>query len=195
VDITAIAEIIAVIFGIAGVWLTIRQSVWCWPVGLVNVSLFAFVFFGSRLYGSAALQLVYVVISAYGWYKWLHPGDGGHVLLVSRTPRRWWLPLSAIGLAFGIAFGVFLRERTDAALPFVDAATTAFSLIAQWMITRKWIENWLIWIAVDTAYVGMYLSQRLYPTAALYAVFLVLAVFGYREWQRSMAHRGTMVER
>lgn len=194
-DIASIAEVVGVAFGIAGVWLTIRQNVWCWPVGLVNVSAFAFVFFRARLYGSAALQLIYVALSVYGWYKWLHPGDGGRVLPVTRTPARWLAGLCGGAVVAAAAFGLFLRDRTDAALPFLDAAATAFSLAAQWMTTRKWIENWVIWIAVDLVYVGMYLSQRLYPTAGLYAVFLVLAVLGYHEWRRSLTRPGARAAR
>jgi nicotinamide mononucleotide transporter len=194
-DVASLAEIVGVAFGIAGVWLTIRQSVWCWPVGLVNVSAFAFVFFRARLYGSASLQLVYAALCLYGWYTWKHPGGGERVLPVTRTPVRWLAGLCGGAILAAAAFGVFLRDRTDAALPFLDAACTAFSLVAQWMTTRKWIENWVIWIGVDVVYVGMYLSQRLLPTAGLYAVFLVLAVLGYREWRRSLTHAAAQAER
>jgi len=145
------------------------------------------VFSHARLYGAAALQAVYVVVSIYGWHEWLHGGAGHGRLAVSRTPRRWLFGLGAAGALFAAALGLFLKHRTDAALPFPDAATTAFSLAAQWMATRKWVENWLVWIAVDAAYVAIYASQRLYPTAGLYAAFLVLAVLGHREWRRSMA--------
>lgn len=185
-SLVSLAEIVGVVFGVTGVWLTVRQSIWCWPAGIVNVSLFAFVFAQSRLYGSAALQLVYLTLSVYGWYKWLHPGDGGRVLLVSRTPGRWWIPLVVTAGFVAVGFGYYLRTWTDAALPFVDAAATACSLVAQFMTTRKWIENWVIWIAVDVVYVGMYATQQLYATSALYAGFLVLAVLGYRDWQRSL---------
>ena len=169
------------------VWLTTRQSVWCWPTGLLNVGLSALVFLHSRLYGSAALQLVYVALCLYGWHQWLHGGAGEGRLEVSRTPARWLAGLAVVGSAFALGLGLFLRYRTDAALPFWDASMTAFSLAAQWMTTRKWIENWLVWIPVDAVYVAMYLSQRLQAYAGLYAVFLVLAVFGYRGWRRSLA--------
>jgi nicotinamide mononucleotide transporter len=182
----SVVEALGVAFGIAGVWLTIRQRIWCWPVGLVNVTLFAFVFFHARLYGAAALQLVYVALSVYGWYQWQHPGSDERALPVSWTPRRWWIGLVVAGSTCAAGLGVFLQYRTDAALPLLDAATTSFSLVAQWMTTRKWIDNWLVWMAVDVVYVGMYLSQRLYPTAGLYVVFLVLATLGFREWRRSI---------
>jgi nicotinamide mononucleotide transporter len=179
-------EALAVLTGIAGVWLTVRQRVWCWPVGLVSVTLFAVVFFDARLYGSAALQSVYAALSLYGWYTWRHPADGSGELRVTRTPARWWPVLALAGVAGAVAFGVVLRDRTDAALPLVDGATTAFSLVAQWMTTRKWIETWILWIGVDVVYVGMYASQGLYATTGLYVVFLVLALVGYRAWRRSM---------
>lgn len=183
----SLAETIGVLFGIAGVWLTIRRHIWCWPVGLVNVGLFAFVFFHARLYGAAVLQLVYVVISLYGWYRWRHPGPNLRELPISWTPWRWWGGLGVAGVLLTMALGLFLRWRTNAVLPFLDAATASFSLVAQWQTARKWIDNWLVWIAVDLVYIGMYLSQRLYPTATLYAVFLVLAALGFREWRRSIA--------
>jgi nicotinamide mononucleotide transporter len=176
-----------VVFGLLYVLLAIRENPWCWPFGIANAALFLVVFSQARIYGAAALQAVYVVVSVYGWYEWLHGGAGHGRLAVSRAPRRWLAGLLAAGTLGALALGLFLRHRTDAALPFPDAATTAASLAAQWMATRKWLESWLLWIAVDAAYVAMYASQRLYPTAGLYAAFLVLAVLGHREWRRSMA--------
>ena len=174
----------------AYVLLAIRESPWCWPFGIGNAALFLVVFAHARIYSNAALQAVYVVVSFYGWYLWLHGGKDHGRLAVSRAPRRWLLGLAAAGAVASVALGLFLRHRTDAALPFPDAATTAFSLVAQWMATRKWLENWAVWITVDVAYVVMYASQRLYPTAGLYATFLALAVLGFRKWRASMHAHG-----
>lgn len=174
-------------FGFVYVLLAIRENAWCWPIGIANAALFLVVYGHARLYGAAALQVVYLVVSFYGWYEWLHGGEAHGRLRVSRTPGRWAVALAAAGLAATLVFGLFLKYRTDAALPFPDAATTAFSLVAQWMATRKWLGNWLVWIVVDVGYVAICLSQRLYPMSALYALFLVLAVFGHREWRASLA--------
>ncbi len=149
VDARTAVEIAGVVFGLVYVWLAIRESPWCWPFGIANAVLFLLVFSRARIYGAASLQAVYVVVSVYGWYEWLHGGKDHGRLLVSRAPRRWLLSLAAAGAIGSVALGLFLRHRTDAALPFPDAATTAFSLVAQWMATRKWLENWLLWIAVD----------------------------------------------
>lgn len=168
-------------------WLAIRENPWCWPIGIGNALLFLVVYGQARIYGGASLQAVYVAVSVYGWYEWLHGGAGHGRLAVSRTPLRWAAGLALAGCAASVALGLFLKHRTDAALPFPDAAVTAFSLVAQWMATRKWLENWLLWMVLNVAHAAICLSQRLYPMAALYAVFLVLAVFGLREWRRSLA--------
>jgi len=168
------------------VWLAICENSWCWPIGIGNALLFLVVYAQARIYGGAGLQAVYVAVSIYGWYEWLHGGAGHGRLLVSRTPARWAVALGLAGVAASVALGLLLEHRTDAALPFPDAAVTAFSLVAQWMATRKWLENWLVWMVLNVANVAICLSQRLYPMAALYAVFLVLAVFGLREWRASL---------
>ena len=179
-----------VLFGVAYILLAIRESPWCWPLGIGNAALFLVVFAQARIYSNAALQAVYVVVSFYGWYSWLHGGRDHGRLLVSRAPGRWLISLAATAAIASVTLGFFLKLRTDAALPFTDATTTAFSLAAQWMATRKWLENWLVWIGVDVVYVAMYASQGLYPTAGLYAAFLVLASLGYREWGASMRAEG-----
>jgi nicotinamide mononucleotide transporter len=165
----------------------VREIAWCWPVGIGNAALFLVVYWHARLYGAAGLQVVYLAMSAYGWYEWLRGGEGRGRLPVSRTPARW---AAALALAAGVAslaLGLFLKLRTDAALPFADAAATCASLAAQWMATRKWLENWLVWIGVNVANVAICASQGLLPMASLYAVFLVLAVLGFRAWSRSLA--------
>ncbi len=175
--------------GAVYVWLAIRESPWCWPFGIANVSLFLVVFAHARLYGAAALQALYVGLSVYGWYEWLHGGRAHGRLEVSRTPPRLALWLLAAGVIGSVALGLALAAHTNEALPWSDASATAFSLVAQLMATRKWLENWLVWVAVDAVYVGMNLSQSLYAATALYAVFLVMAVFGFRAWRASMRSR------
>jgi nicotinamide mononucleotide transporter len=179
-------EVVGVAFGAVAVFLTVRQNVWCWPLGLVNVVLSAIVFTEAKLYADAGLQLVYVALCLYGWYAWLHGGQDRGALPVSRTTGGAGVVLAAIGIAFAAGLGFFLQRHTDAALPYWDASTASFSLVAQWMQTRKWIENWLVWIVVDAVYVGMYVVKGLFLMAGLYAAFLVLAALGFVAWQRSL---------
>jgi nicotinamide mononucleotide transporter len=164
----------------------VRQNVWSWPLGIVNVALFAFVFWQARLYADAGLQVIYVGLCFYGWYEWLHGGADRGALAVSRAPRRLLVALGFLGAAGASVLGLALARTTDASLPFWDAGTASFSLVAQFMQTRKWLETWALWIAVDVVYVVMYVHKSLYPTAGLYAVFLVLAGLGWREWRRSL---------
>ena len=180
-------EVAGALLGAIAVFLTARENVWCWPVGLANVLLYVVVFHEARLYADMGLQVVYAALCVYGWYAWLHGGKDRGELAVSRTPGRWRAPLFLAGAAAAALLGFLLKRHTDAALPYWDSSTTAFSLVAQWMQTRKWLENWRVWIAVDVVYVGMYLYKDLRLTAALYAVFLALAVMGDREWRKSLA--------
>jgi nicotinamide mononucleotide transporter len=183
-------EIVGVVTGVLGVWMTTRQKIWCWPVGIVSVSSFIVVFFRAKLYAAMGLQGVYVALAAYGWYSWLHGGEGRGALAVSRLPRRLGVGLGAVGVvATGIA-GYWLGARTDEALPYLDGFTTSFSLAAQWLQARKYLENWIVWVVVDVVYVGMALSQGLMLTALLYGVYVLLALLGYRDWRRSMIAGG-----
>jgi nicotinamide mononucleotide transporter len=186
VDAQTLAEALAVVFNLAYVVLAIFQSAWCWASGLVGAVVTLLVFLQARLYAGMALQGVYIALMVYGWYEWRHGGEGGRELVVSRTPARWGLRLGLAGATFALALGTFLSLRTDAALPFWDAGTTSFSLVAQFMTTRKWIESWLVWIAVDAVYVGMLVSQELHLMAALYGAYLVLAAWGFTKWRRSL---------
>lgn len=189
--IVSLIELFAALFGIVSVYLGTRQNVWVWPTGLVNVGLYIFVFFEARLYADMGLQGIYVALCLYGWYHWLHGSDQGTPLLVTRTSRQTMAALGVVAVAATLALGSTLASQTDASLPWLDSATTVVSLVAQWMMTRKLLEHWLVWIGVDTVYVGMFLYKALYVTAGLYLVFLGLAVLGYRNWRRTFAEGPT----
>ena len=181
-------EVIAAAFGVISVYLSTRQNIWSWPTAILNVALYTVVFYQGRLYGQMGLQPIYLALSVYGWYQWLHGGEQHTELRVSRAGPRLLGVLAVLSLVLWLALAAVLRQ-TDAALPWLDALLTTTSLVAQWMMTRKILENWLIWIAVDVVYVPMFVSQGLYATAVLYAAFLVLAVLGYVEWRRSLVMR------
>ena len=182
-------EIVAAVFGVISVFLSVRQNIWSWPTAIVNVGLYIIVFYESKLYADTGLQVVYVVLNAYGWYHWLYGGKNRTELPVSRTPARLGAGLVALGVAGTAVLGTLLARNTDAALPYVDSMTTSTSLIAQWMMTRKLLENWIIWVAVDVIYIGMYVYKSLYVTAILYLIFLILSAMGYLEWRRSYRER------
>ncbi len=178
-------EISAAVFGAVSVYLSTKENIWSWPTAIINVGLYTIVFHQSRLYADMGLQVVYFTLSIYGWYNWLHGGEQHTVLHVSRATPRTLAVLALLIVAFATALGTTLYTRTNAALPFLDSALVATSLAAQWLMTRKVLENWLLWVAVDVVYVPMFISRGLLATAVLYAVFLVLAMLGYISWRRS----------
>jgi nicotinamide mononucleotide transporter len=177
-------EIVAALVGALSVYLSTRQHLWSWPTAIVNVLLYAYIFHGAKLYADMGLQVVYAGLSCYGWYEWQYGGARRTPLPVTRTPARHWPLLVALVVAGSLVLGWTMTRFTDAAIPYVDSALTAVSLLAQWMMTRKLLEHWLVWIAVDLVYVPVYVSRQLPATAVLYAVFLVLAVMGYVSWRR-----------
>jgi len=179
-------ELIAVVVTLIAVYLTARQIIWCWPLGLISVTLYAAVFFQAKLYADMGLQALYFGLAIYGWWAWLHGGKDHGKLQVTRASSGMKAVLAVIGVVAGVVLGQTLSHFTDASLPFMDSILTSFSIAAQWMQTRKKLEAWLVWLAVDVFYVGMFLYKGLYPTAGLYAVFLYLALLGYMEWKRSM---------
>jgi nicotinamide mononucleotide transporter len=179
-------ELVAAVVGALSVYLSVRQNIWSWPTGIVNVVLYAVVFHGAKLYADMGLQVIYAVISVYGWYEWKYGGENRTELRVSRTGPRLAVVLAVVAITGSAALGLILRSRTDASLPFLDATLSTTSLVAQWMMTRKKLENWLVWILVDIFYVGMFLYKDLHVTAVLYTVFLALAVKGFIDWRRSM---------
>jgi nicotinamide mononucleotide transporter len=180
-------EIFAALVGALSVWLSVRQNIWSWPTAIVNVVLYAIVFYEAKLYADMGLQVVYAVLSIYGWYEWLYGGAGRTELRVTRTSARSGALLALIAAAGSVVLGLFLHHETDAALPFMDSFLSSSSLVAQWMMTKKLLENWMVWIGVDVLYVGMFIFKGLFLTSALYAVFLVLAIKGYLDWRRSMS--------
>jgi nicotinamide mononucleotide transporter len=182
------AEVIGAVLGVLGVWLMIRQNIWGWPVGLAQVAVYAWVFFGAKLYSDALLQIAFFLIQAYGWWRWLR---GAHVAARSTTPVTRLRPgviaaWVAAGAAATAGWGAFMHRATDAALPWWDAFILVFSLIAQWWQARKHLECWAGWLVVNTAAIGVFWTKDLRVTAGLYTLFWIMALWGWREWRASM---------
>jgi nicotinamide mononucleotide transporter len=179
-------ELFAAVITAYSVWLTARENIWCWPTGIVSVVLYGWIFWQARLYANAWLQVLYLILIIYGWYEWLHGGKHHAALQVSRTPMAGWMVTIVLGVAASAGLGWAMKHYTNAAMPYSDAGTTAFSVAAEAMTTRKWIENWIVWIVVDGVTTWMLFVQRLYASTFLYASFLVLAVIGWIEWKKSL---------
>jgi len=175
-------ELASALVSAAAVWLTAKRSPWCWPVGLVSVIAYAWVFIDAKLYSDMLLQVVFAALIVYGWRRWARNlGDDGRVRVASLEPRSAAGHL-VLGTVATLALGYIMHRWTDASLPWLDAGLTCFSLVAQWWQGRRHAAAWWLWIAVDVIYVGEYAYKALPITAVLYAGFVVLAVFGLRAW-------------
>jgi len=184
-------ELLGALLGILYIFFSIRQHILTWPTGLLTSALYIAVFFKSGFYADMGLQVYYVVISIYGWYYWLiggkqRTGVKGEKVPVRRTPHMVWI-WGAIATAgvYGVLLFILLRF-TDSTVPFMDALTTALSITATWMLAKKYIEHWVIWILTDVISAGLYVYKDLWPTVVLFMVYTVMAVSGYLTWKKDL---------
>ena len=178
-------ELVSFALAVLTVWLNIRQNHWAWLFSILSSLLYAAVFADARLYGDAGLQFVFVAVSVWGWSQWLRGGEDHRPLQVSRLAARGWTAMAMSWLAGWLLLSWFLQRYTDTDVPHMDGFLTAGSLVGQFLLSRKKLENWLVWIAVDVLYVGLYLYKHLTLTAILYALFVLMAAAGWRSWRRA----------
>jgi nicotinamide mononucleotide transporter len=183
-------EVVAVLLSLVMVGCNIREIHWGWPLAIVASLLYFVLFWRHRLYGDASLQVFFAVVSAWGWWQWLRGvRPDGTALRVSRLTRRGWMITLALCAVLWPATGLFLKTFTDTDVPWWDAFPTAVSLVAQFLLGRKYLENWVLWFVVDVVSVGLYAYKGLWLTVGLYAVFVALCVVGWREWKQRVAMR------
>jgi len=179
----SLLETAGVITGILCVYLAAKNNIWGWPIAIISVVIYIFIFLEAKLYADTGLQVYFLIMNIYGWYFWSYKADEKKVPVSSITPKE--IKLSILGIViFTAVLGFFLYKRTDASFPFIDSFCTACSLVAQIFLARKVIENWLIWIFVDVIYVGVYIAKDLHLTAGMYALYIFIATMGYNEWRK-----------
>lgn len=187
----SLMEVFGFLTGAACVALLVRQNIWNWPLGITNNLIFIVLFYRTGLYADVGLQVFYIAISIYGWWSWLHGGRDHGALDVNRVR-----PLTGALLALAVAATTalltwLLRRYTNSTVPVLDSLITALSLVAQFMLTRKWIENWLVWLTANCLSVGLLIYKGLYVTGALYLVYQVLCVLGLLEWRKALRREAT----
>lgn len=178
-------EIAAVLFSLAGIWLSTRRYVISWPVVLVSILLYSAVFYRARLYSDTLLQGAFLVFTLYGWLNWRRGVREEGTVRVEPLSRQSALRALAAGAVGSILLGFLMARYTNAALPHIDSTLTSFSLVATWWQTRKHTANWLLWITLDCIYTGVFLYKDLYWTSALYLLLVLLALLGLRDWRRA----------
>lgn len=184
-----LVETIGVVFGLLSVYYAAREDLRTWPAGLINVVLFAVLFWAGRLYINVGLQVFYFFYSLYSWWRWRYGGHGGTVLPLALTPAgAWpWLLTSVVGATLAVGWG--FDAWTDNPLPYWDAASVALSVVAQFMLTQKWLENWWVWIVANALYIYLGLAAGNWQFAALQVVYIALSVGGLRRWRQDLARR------
>jgi nicotinamide mononucleotide transporter len=184
-------EILAFALAVAMVVCNIRVNVLGWPLAIASSLLYFLLFWKSRLYGDASLQLFFVAVAGWGWWQWLRGTDDAGQPLRVRTlgVRGRWLGLAALAIAWP-AMGLFLRRFTDTDVPWWDAFPTAASVLGQWLLGRKYVENWPVWIVVNVVAVALFAYKGLWLTVVLYALFVAMAFVGWRAWRLQLGPRG-----
>ncbi|AHW60850.1 nicotinamide mononucleotide transporter [Draconibacterium orientale] len=180
-------EILGAILGLVYIFFSIKQHILTWPTGLLTSALYVFVFFNARLYADMGLQAYYVVISIYGWYFWLTGKKQNEKKVAVKTTRKaLWMKLTVVSIALYALLFFILSNYTNSDVPHMDSVTTALSIVATWMLARKYIEHWLLWIFIDAFSAGLYVYKGLWATVILFIVYTVMALLGYIEWRKDL---------
>ncbi|MBN2636680.1 MAG: nicotinamide mononucleotide transporter [Prolixibacteraceae bacterium] len=181
-------ELLGAVLGLFYIFFSIRQHLLTWPIGLLTSIFYIIIFFQSGFYADMGLQVYYVVISIYGWYFWLKGKrtEENKKIPVKTVRKVLWLKISGITFLIFLIILFILKNYTNSTVPVMDSLTTAFSISATWMLARKYIEHWIIWIFVDIVSAGLYLYKDLWPTVILFSVYTAMAFLGYIEWKKDM---------
>lgn len=188
-------EIMAVLCAIAYLLLAVRENAWCWFFAFVSTAIFTALFWDVSLLMESALNVYYMAMAVFGWYQWTHGGTNGetHELAIRLlSGRQHGLIIVSIALLSGLS-GYLLSEHSDAAWPYVDSFTTWASVITTYLVTQKYLQNWLYWIVIDAVSIPLYIDRELYLTATLFVIYIIIAVIGYRSWLQH--YRNTGVEK
>ena len=187
-------EILGTIVGLAYLWLEYRASIYLWIASIIMPAIYLFVYYNAGLYADFGINIYYLVIAIYGWAAWKYGfrlfGNNDKLkseeLPISHTPKKMWLKIATIYAILQLVIAWILIRFTDSSVPWADAFTTALSIIAMWMLARKYIEQWWVWFVVDITSAALYIYKDLYFTAALYALYALIVFFGYRKWKQLM---------
>ena len=188
-------EILGTIVGIIYLWLEYKANIYLWLVSIIMPAIYLYVFYVAGLYADFAINIYYLLIAIYGWMAWKYgfklfsakrEKNGDEKLLISHVPKKLWIRLIPIYLLLQLSITWMLMTYTNSDVPWLDSFTTSVSIIAMWLLARKYVEQWFVWIVVDVVCVGLYLYKDLYYTSALYAIYAIIAVFGYIKWKKIM---------
>jgi nicotinamide mononucleotide transporter len=183
---TTLPEVIAVLFGLTCVWFMKKESVLAFPFGIVNVLIYVYIFFTAGLFANASINAYFFLMSLYGWFTWSRRDGNEPALKIGRCSKTE-LILNALAIAgLFVIIRLVLVRFTESRVPEWDAATTAVYMVAQWLLSRKKIENWILWISADVVMIGLCAWEGLYFSSFQYLVFTLIAILGFREWRMKL---------
>ena len=188
-DLKLILQIVGVVLGLLYLWLEYKANIWLWVVGLIMPIVHGTLYFQSGLYADFSMQLYYIAAGVYGLIVWLRGAkktENRSELKITSTPLAVWVAIAGLYVLLHAAIYLFLVNFTDSSVPFWDSLTTALCIVAYWMLSRKYVEQWLVWLAVDVVTVGLYIYKDIPLTAGLYALYSTMAVAGYLRWRKMM---------
>ena len=192
-------EIIGTIVGLVYLWLEYRASIYLWIAGIIMPAIYIFIYYDAGLYADFGINIYYLLVAVYGWVMWKYGGklrrfvspktkkkEVSRELPITSVPKRVLLLLALVALAVFLLIAFILIRFTDSNVPWLDSFTTALSIVGMWMLAKKYVEQWWVWIVVDLISAGLYIYKDLHFTAVLYFVYAIIAIFGYRKWKGMM---------
>ena len=185
-DWSLVLQCVGVTLGLLYLWLEYKANIWLWVVGAIMPLVHGALYLSSGIYADAAMQLYYVAAGIYGLVVWSRRPKRHGEGKIRHTPKRWVLPLMAVYAVLHVAISFILTEFTDSRVPILDSMSTALCIVAMWMLSRKLVEQWLVWLVVDMISVGLYINKGIPITAGLYTLYCALAVAGYVRWFRQV---------
>ena len=181
-----VMEIIGIVIGLTYLYLSYRANKWLWVAGVLMNIVYVWIFFDSRFYAQMGLYVYYFFACIYGWIRWTRGRAGDTELNISHTPKRFYIPLSLFGMVIFALTAFILVCFTDSPVAVGDSFVAALSVLGMWMLAQKYIEQWIVWLAVNIVSCGLFVWQELYVTALLFGIYAVISVFGYRKWKKMM---------
>lgn len=180
----SVNEIIAVVFSLVCIVLAVKKHVLNWPIGIIAVSAYLILFYKERLYADMVLQVVFIAQGVYGWYNWIQNKTSNEEIKVSYLSNKERVVFVSLILIITLGWAYVLKNYTDASIPYMDALAATISLIANWLMAKKKIDNWILWIIADIIYVALFWYKELYLSSGIYTVFLILAIKGLYDWHK-----------
>jgi nicotinamide mononucleotide transporter len=179
-------EVLGAVTGMVYIYFSIQRNIWLWPWGIITSAFYIFIFFDSKFYADMGLQVYYLAISIYGWKTWNTAKNFDGEVLVKKASIYHIIAFLFFTIVLTLIISLILINFTDSPIPVWDALTTAGSILATYMLAKRYIENWIFWIVINVISIGLYIYRGLYPTVLLFIVYLLMAFLGYYKWKKSL---------